>query len=206
MNPSKKKILEKSFALFLTRSYDSVSMREIQDATRISRGAIYHHFKSKEEIYEQAVIEYLLPIFSSYTMIPEAERKTLQDTIYASDKYRQSHINSLKEITTSSLKLSDYNFLKFTFQATEHSKTFKEQASLMYEKEFNGWRNIIQTAMRTGEIRPDIDIEFVTQQFVISPYGLGLSTAFNTFVHTNVNDTRTIYLKLYGLLKKTGYL
>ncbi|NDW08516.1 TetR/AcrR family transcriptional regulator [Dysgonomonas sp. 520] len=206
MNPSKKKILDKAFSLFLTQNYDSVSMREIQDAAQISRGAIYHHFKSKEEIYETVVNEYLLPMFSSYMLIPEEEKKTLQATIEASLKYRQSHIATLKEIAASNNKLNDFYFFKFIFQATEHSKEFNEKANLLYEKEFLGWRNVVQTAMRTGEIRPDIDIDFVAQQFVISPFGLGLSMAFNKYVHITTTELRTIYLKLYTLLKKTGYM
>jgi hypothetical protein len=75
----------------------------------------------------------------------------------------------------------------------------------MYEREFNGWRSIIQKAMRTGELRADIDIDFISQQFVISPYGLGVSSAFNKFVHTDINDIRSIYLKLYALIRKNSY-
>lgn len=207
MNTSKKKILEKAFSLFLTKSYDSVSMREIQEDTGLSRGAIYHHFKSKEDIYDQVVEIYLLPIFSSYSMIPDEEKKTLQDTIYASTKYRQEHIAQLKEITTLSQgKLIDFFFFKFIFQATEHCENFNEKASLLYEREFNGWRNIVQTALRTGEIKPDVDVDFVAQQFIISPFGLGVASAFNKYVHISVNDGRSIYLKLYNLVKKTSYM
>jgi AcrR family transcriptional regulator len=52
MNPSKRKILDKAFSLFLVKNYDSVSMKEMQDTDKITRGSIYYHFKSKEEIYE----------------------------------------------------------------------------------------------------------------------------------------------------------
>lgn len=206
MNPSKKKILEKSFALFLTKSYDSVSMREIQDAAGVSRGAIYHHFKSKEEIYEQIVNDYLLPIFSSYSLITDEEKKTLQSAVYAFVKYRQNHMNLLKEITPANSKLTDFYFLKFIFQSTEHNKDFKEQVSLLYEKEYFGWRNIIQAAMRTGEIKSDIDIDYVAQYFVTTPFGIGLSSAFNQYVHASSTDLRTIYVKFYSLLKKNSFM
>ena len=206
MNPSKKKILDRAFALFLTKSYNSVSMREIQDAVQISRGAIYHHFKSKEEIYETIINDYLLPIFSSYAMIPDEEKKNLQSIINAAVNYRQNHISFLKEVAPSNSKLTDFYFFKFIFQATEHSEEFREKANLMYEKEFNGWRNVVQIAMRTGEIRPDIDIDFVAQQFIITPFGLGMSMAFTKYVHSTTNELRTIYLKMYNLLKKPNYM
>jgi len=203
MNSSKKNILQKAFCLFVTRSYESVTIREIQEASRISRGAIYHHFKSKEEIYEEVVKEYLIPAFSSYSLISESEKNTLSNTIYAAIKNRQNHIVLLKEIT--SYKLVDFYFFKFIFQATENSSGFREQANLLIEKEFNGWRSIIQTAMRSGEIRSDIDVDYIAQCFITAPFGLGLSAAFSNYININSNDIRSTYLKFYNLLKKTSF-
>lgn len=205
MNPSKRKILDSAFSLFLTGSYTAVSMKEIQEASGLSRGAIYHHFKSKEEIYEEVITEYLLPVFSSYSTVSDEHKGSLLETIQASVKARQSHVNLLKEAT--SFKLVDFYFFKFVFQATEHSESFKENVNLLVEKEFNSWRNVIQAAMRTGEIRSDIDIDSVTQLFIISPMGLGLSSAFFNYINSvNTNDLRNVYLRYYSLLKKSSFI
>ncbi|MEN9919493.1 MAG: hypothetical protein RL662_1929 [Bacteroidota bacterium] len=200
---AKEKILEKSFNLFLIGNYDSVTMQQIQEASGVSRGAIYHHFKSKEDIFKAVVNTYLLPAFSSYSMISDEEKKSLQEFVYASIKYRQSHINILKDVT--SFKLTDFYFFKFIFQATEHYKDFTEQVNLLTEKEFNGWRQVIQTAMRTGEIRADIDLDFTAQSFIITPLGLGVFSAFSNYININTKDIRTSYLRLYALLKKPGF-
>jgi AcrR family transcriptional regulator len=199
----KEKILEKSFGLFLKNSYDSVTLQLIEEEANVSRGAIYYHFKSKEEIFYAVVDTFLLPAFSSYSMISDDEKRTLREMIYASIKFRQSHINYLKDIT--SFKLTDYYFFKFIFQAVEHYEDFREQVNLLTEKEFNGWRNVIQQAMRNGEIRADIDLDFVAQSFVITPLGLGLFTAFSKYININTKDIRTAYLKTYDLLKKPGF-
>ncbi len=204
MNPSKKKILENAFNLFLTESYSSVSMQKIQNASGVSRGAIYHHFKSKEEIFEEVVNEYLMPAFSSYSMIQEDDKSSLQNMIYASIKCRQSHINLLKEVT--SFKLTDFYFFKFIFQASEHCKDFTEQVNVLSEKEFNGWRNIIQLAMRTGEIRSDIELDYVAQSFMTIPLGLGIFSAFSNYININTKDIRSSYLRFYTLLKKPGFM
>ena len=204
MNPSKKKILEHAFNLFLTESYSSVSMQNIQNACGLSRGAIYHHFKSKEEIFGETVNEYLIPAFSSYSLIQENEKSSLQNMIYASIKCRQSHVNLLKEAT--SFNLVDFYFFKFIFQASEHCKDFTEQINLLSEKEFNGWRNTTQLAMRTGEIRSDIDIDYVAQSFMTIPLGLGVFSAFSNYININTKDVRTSYLRFYTLLKKPGFI
>lgn len=47
------KILEVSQWLFLTKGYDNTTIQDIvDDLGGPTRGAIYHHFKSKEEIMD----------------------------------------------------------------------------------------------------------------------------------------------------------
>lgn len=204
MNPSRKKILDKSFSLFLNENYDSVTMQQIQEASQVSRGAIYHHFKSKEDIFKEIVDLYLLPIFSSFSTITEEEKGTLLNTIYVSIKCRQNHQAILKEVVP--FKMSDFYLYKFIFQATEQYPEFNEQVNTLAEKEFNGWRNIIQTAMRTGEIRSDIELDYIAQSFMTIPLGLGVFAAFSNYINVNTKDIRTSYLKFYNLLKKNSFL
>lgn len=204
MNPSRKKILDKSFSLFLNENYDSVTMQQIQEASQVSRGAIYHHFKSKEDIFKEIVDIYLLPIFSSFSSITEDEKGTLLNTIYASIKCRQNHQQLLKEVVP--FKMSDFYLYKFIFQATEQYPEFNEQVNTLAEKEFNSWRNIIQAAMRTGEIRSDIELDYVAQSFITIPLGLGVFSAFSNYININTKDIRTSYLKFYNLLKKNSFL
>ena len=45
-----KKILEISYKLFYDKGYDETSIQDIIDELGMSKGAIYHHFKSKEDI------------------------------------------------------------------------------------------------------------------------------------------------------------
>jgi len=202
MDKPKEKIIKEAFCLFLTKSYDSVSMRDIQDAAKTSRGAIYHHFKSKDEIYEAAVNKYLLPTFVNFSLIPDENKKTLQDAIFAAIKCRQSHINFLNE--TTSFKLLDFYFFKFIFQAVEHCNGFREEVSAIVEREYNGWRNIIQVAMRTGEIRADIDLDYTAKWFITAPLESGMASAFGMFINVNLSDVRSTYLRFYNLIKKSN--
>ena len=45
-----KKILDAAAALFAEKGYQSTTLQDIIDATGLSKGAVYHHFRSKEEI------------------------------------------------------------------------------------------------------------------------------------------------------------
>ena len=43
-------ILDTATRLFLQKGYDETTLQDIIDATKLSKGAIYHHFASKEAI------------------------------------------------------------------------------------------------------------------------------------------------------------
>lgn len=48
MSDTKDDILEAATKLFLQRSYDAVSIKDITEAVGVTKGAFYHHFSSKE--------------------------------------------------------------------------------------------------------------------------------------------------------------
>ena len=49
---SRNKILEASGALFAEKGFDATTMQDIILRSGLSKGAIYHHFRSKEEIMQ----------------------------------------------------------------------------------------------------------------------------------------------------------
>ena len=50
---TERKILEVSRRLFQTKGYEHTTIQDIVDALGMSKGAVYHHFKSKEAIYNR---------------------------------------------------------------------------------------------------------------------------------------------------------
>lgn len=54
----KKEILDAADLLFAKKGYDEASTNDILEAVGISRGAMYHHFKSKEEIMDSLIERY----------------------------------------------------------------------------------------------------------------------------------------------------
>ncbi|MFF3063504.1 TetR/AcrR family transcriptional regulator [Oerskovia sp. NPDC057915] len=58
--PTRERIVETAFRLFLTQGYESTSTAQLVAATGLSKGAIYHHFRDKEEIRSATVDHFLL--------------------------------------------------------------------------------------------------------------------------------------------------
>lgn len=52
---TKEHILNVTFKLFLQKSFKQVTLKEIVEETGLSKGAFYHYFTSKEQIFLQLV-------------------------------------------------------------------------------------------------------------------------------------------------------
>lgn len=54
---SRDRILEEARGLFVTRGYDTLTMRSIAKALGYSHGALYYHFRDKAELFYALVVE-----------------------------------------------------------------------------------------------------------------------------------------------------
>jgi hypothetical protein len=73
---SKELIISSAEKLFLEKGFDKVSMRDISEEAKLSKGAIYHHYKSKDEIIKEIINKYV-----------ELQRSILVDLIKKTDGY-----------------------------------------------------------------------------------------------------------------------
>src|ERR1039457_5565225 len=62
MKDTKQHILQIAFTLFLQKSFKEVTMNEIVAATKLSKGAFYHYFTSKEQLFEEVINRFYLQL------------------------------------------------------------------------------------------------------------------------------------------------
>src|SRR5689334_2240318 len=48
-------ILDAARGLFIEKQYADVTLREITELAGVTKGALYHHFSTKEELYAQMI-------------------------------------------------------------------------------------------------------------------------------------------------------
>jgi AcrR family transcriptional regulator len=101
------RILDAAMDLFLEKGYDNTTIQDIVDALGdLSKGAIYHHFKSKEEIIE-AVIPRLYDSSDSQLL------KIKESTSYTGlEKLNKTIIISLKNPGQEKLAMAAPNLMK----------------------------------------------------------------------------------------------
>lgn len=71
------RILDASLKLFLEKGYEKTTIQDIVDnLDGLTKGAIYHHFKSKEEILDAALDHADAPSFARYRQIRDDDSMT----------------------------------------------------------------------------------------------------------------------------------
>jgi len=69
---SRQEILRASARLFRERGYDATSMNDISAALKLSKGGLYHHFRSKDEILFH-IMNHAMDITESRVQVPVRE-------------------------------------------------------------------------------------------------------------------------------------
>lgn len=165
MKTTKETILRESFKLFLAKGYDGTSVPDIERAAKITRGAIFHHFANKEDIFKQSADYFVLSFLeevnygeeylNSATPLKAFMGKCLENIDARMKTFLQKRT---EEITPAS-------FMSFTLYLKDHYEGWQEKA-LEYENgKIDAWEKAINLAKEKNEIRPDTNTLLLASTF-----------------------------------------
>ncbi|PLX02760.1 MAG: TetR/AcrR family transcriptional regulator [Marinilabiliales bacterium] len=198
MNETKEHILKTSLILFLQKSYRDVTMKEIVQKTELSKGAFYHYFSSKEELFKEIV-----GMFMSMGEVPYSsfEVSSLKD-FYS--KYVDYIDNSMQQMSNlvddEKGESSNFNFFLILFEAVNRFPEFLELELEMHKHDLDAWKSMIALARKNKEIKSSSSDEDLAHLFLYStdgvfirfinndntkPYKEYLQNAFDT-IYTNI--------------------
>ncbi len=142
-------ILFESFKLFLSRGFDKVSMNDLVKASGLSKGAFYHYFKGKEEIFREAIQNYFFTGLSENSFSPSKELGLLDNLLnlieYKSELYKQL-------LETTGLTSLSSGYFTMLFQALELFPDFREALVFAGSSEESMLSEIFEIAQKQGEI------------------------------------------------------
>ena len=142
----KEELFSAAFRLFILHGYDGVSFSDIEKATGMSRGAIFHYVDTKQDLFRQVVEMFVIDKQSIDMKIKYGKDPLLRDFIGA---YAQGVKRTMKEVR----------------------QIIGEDVSMAAGS--RAYLNIIQQtrAIERKEIQPGIDVELLAQSFIALFYG-----------------------------------
>ena len=89
---TKQKIIDCALELFASRGYAGTSMNDIIETLGISKGSVYWHFKSKEEIFVQVITD----SYDQWLGLVDRELANIDDPIEKIRKYSELFITTVE--------------------------------------------------------------------------------------------------------------
>lgn len=137
------KIVRSAATIFEQRGYANASLDVVATEAGVTKGALYHHFKSKEEV-ANAVIELQYEIAQSYAeRVFLLGRTALERMMWMSQTFAQQMKDEV--VVSAGVRLT-----------TEAGGNGLER-----EAPYAGWihavQDLIAAAVQEGDIRPDVD-------------------------------------------------
>ncbi|MBD5279936.1 MAG: TetR/AcrR family transcriptional regulator [Bacteroides sp.] len=196
---SRRKILEVAFKLFAAYSYPDVSYSLLEEASGISRGSMVYYFNNKEGIF-RAVLETFLLNMGSVRNVPQKDRGSLKG-------FYTSFLNQLAKDTEAlrQFRIPNLRDARFTIErsALQFVPEFRDNERKIILEDFATWKEVIENAKTTGELRSDVDAAAMARLFENVRWGwmyIGIYDKPNSKAE-NIEDFRKLFDDLYSLIK-----
>lgn len=129
---TKEKIVKTALRLFLQKGFYHVSLQDVATVVGISKPAIYHHFKNKDEMIE-AVLDYFSATMKTWAMEYYSDSKNdlklfVQKSFQAI--YIFKNVENLLLEDESSEGVFRYTYNEFLMTIAKHSERFRERISV----------------------------------------------------------------------------
>jgi TetR/AcrR family transcriptional regulator, transcriptional repressor for nem operon len=199
MIETKEHILGTSLLLFLQKSYRDVTMREIVEKTGLSKGAFYHYFTSKEELFKEIVTRFMNTGSANYSSFDKKSlRKFYLDYIDSLESSLKQLSNMVDEKERESF---NFNFFLILFEAVGRFPEFLKMELQQHRRDIDAWKKIIAVARKKGEIKSENSDEEIAQLFLFCSDGVFLRFINSDKPVTFPDFLRTTFNSLYKNLK-----
>lgn len=178
------KILEVSQRLFLEKGYDNTKIQDIADELGMTKGAIYHHFKSKEEIMD---------VLGDITFVNNNPFEVVK---------KRNDLNGLEKMKyVIKLNQSNEQMVELTNQALpllENPQILAKMLESNYQNLLPYWLELIEEGQKDGSIKTDHPKELAELLILMDLWMVP------SLFPGNVNDIKNRYKFVTIMLGKMG--
>lgn len=149
-------ILKEAFKLFLQRNVEKVTVPDLEQSTKLRRGAIFYHFKDKEAIFIEVVEKYFFSSLNIFYPLSLDKVCSLEDYW----KRKKEHLDQiLVWFKEEELLLNPYlAFFHLAEQANLYIPTFSERMLLLIDSDKQNWKKVAQSDYLVREKKMNSDV------------------------------------------------
>ncbi|MGN7778304.1 TetR/AcrR family transcriptional regulator [Mycolicibacterium sp. 22603] len=143
-------LLELAATMFAERGLKATTVRDIADSAGILSGSLYHHFKSKEQMVEEVLRDFLDWLFERYQQVLATEStpldrlKGLFMASFEAIEHRHAQVVIYQDEAKRLSALDQFGFV---------DERNREQRKM--------WVDLLHDGVADGSFRPDLDVDLI---------------------------------------------
>lgn len=182
----KDKIRNTAAHLFAEHGYKATSMQQIADAVGVTKAALYYHYVSKDKLFLDIVTDTFSELIDAHHEYAASNAPVWDilnqwvDTMIRYSKIKKDHWLIINKFLSGNIKDRVYEvFLNF------------------WKESYNSMNQIITRGIKESQIRPDIEVTFITASIFGIMHGQFTASMWNKI---EVDDN-LIKKTILGILK-----
>lgn len=200
MTETKKHILGVALKLFLQRNFKEVTMKEIVKKTGMSKGAFYHYFESKEQLFLEVINNFFSSVinvdFNDYSK--ESLYRFYTD---CNDKLDTLSFDFHEDKEEAEKSFFNMNFFFLIFDAMKLFPEFRKKMEDYHEREIKAWMEVIKQAKKTGEIKSSMSNKHIAMIFIHTADGISLDLMLGGSIENLKKEIKSLWDMFYKSLK-----
>lgn len=200
-NNRKQHLYRVALKLFLTNSYDAVSITDIEQASGMTRGAISYYGKDKLGLYYNVIKHYLVDKQNLDNKMKTVEYNSFRGFIEGYIRSVQDTMNGLREVC-GQMTNGSRAYMSLILQICEHFQDLNEMYLTNRSNELLIWIENLNIAIKNKEIRDDINVIATAKTFMNIFYGQSFLDALS--MGLNTMELRLQFLNQYDFIKIKG--
>ncbi len=202
MSDSKEHIVLVASKLFLQKSFKEVTMSELVKATGLSKGAFYHYFESKEQLF-LAVLDFFFTNVMTHRYDKYSRESFYQ---FYHDYAAEIHDYGKRYLERFEFEEDDrnitQNYFMLAFDGLKLFPEFKEKMVVGLKEELDIWTEVIRNAREKGEIKSLMTDEQIARTFINLSDGIAMHMIINgSTIMEMIPPFMELWDKLYEMMK-----
>lgn len=170
------RILQSAFIEFLRRGYREVSMNDLVKISKLTKGAFYHYFPSKEALYRETLDRFFFAYFDNFELQFDAGKPLRQNL----EELCRLSLQMDAEIRKMGGNAGTLNYYLMVFNALRNHPEYSLKMEAYYQRFRERLKAGIGNAMQKKEIASAIEVEVLAEHLLALLEGMMLLGVFDT--------------------------
>lgn len=193
-------IRETAFKLFLTKEYNMVPLKDIEQSLNLSRGCMSYHYPTKQDLLVDVMNFYIL---DTQKVKHQFDNVTDMSLLEYLNWYVDNIAKTMERLTQFVIPDTNINgtraYMNLILQAEKYYPGFHQLLNEIEKNEMIQLKQIATKAQKEGEIRSTCNIDLFVQQIRLIFLGKSYQDALRNGL--DVNTLREQFIFLYFLIK-----